>query len=313
MACPGTAGTLALIRQYYREFNPTTGLRSNYVAGPLSDGYGPSGALLKATLVAAAAPLTGHFTYRSAPRAPRKQKLISESDNPAFVAGFGRPQLDRVLRLSRDSPTRLLVFDRFALGNNDNPHVYNFRLRKKGSWKAVLTYTDAPGPIQDLWEAGRVLVNDLDLSATCSRPADCDVVDDELKSENRIDNIEMLPIFDGKKNAVEANQDTVVTVRVSPRSVVSKVQPYALVVTGSLLEFIEDESTAPNWTPDWSASVKQPAGGKPSDLQNMAMNIAIGVVTALAVCICLGAIWYCCRKTEPQKSVGEPVGREDTS
>jgi len=49
------------------------------------------------------------------------------------------------------------------------------RVQNDGTWKAVLTYTDAPGPVQEAWEQEQVLVNDLDLEPKCSQEANCDV------------------------------------------------------------------------------------------------------------------------------------------
>lgn len=50
MSAPVIAGAATLVRQYYNDFNPLTGQR-NVKAGPLGDLYGPSAALLKATLL----------------------------------------------------------------------------------------------------------------------------------------------------------------------------------------------------------------------------------------------------------------------
>lgn len=50
MSAPVIAGAALLVRQYYMEFNPVTGIK-DMKNSPLADGLGPSAALLKATLV----------------------------------------------------------------------------------------------------------------------------------------------------------------------------------------------------------------------------------------------------------------------
>lgn len=50
MAAPVIAGSALLVRQYYFEYNPMTGMKEAK-QGPLSDELGPSAALIKATLI----------------------------------------------------------------------------------------------------------------------------------------------------------------------------------------------------------------------------------------------------------------------
>ncbi len=295
MACPGVAGTLALIRQYYREVNPSSGEKKDYENGPLRDGFGPSGALLKATLIASAMPLEGHFTYRTGRRSSRTKLRIKEAPNPAHISGFGRPQLDRALRLTAESAIRLLAFDRYVIEDSSRAHKHSFRVRFGGYWKAVLTYTDSPGPVQEAWEDGVVLVNDLDLQASCSHKSDCSISNDLLVSKSRVDNVEVLPKFDGKTEVVKATHDTTVTVEVVPHSIVTKSQPYALVIIGTELSYMAERSTKPNWVPDWSRSVKKPSGANSNDVEKLAIRVAVGVVSAIAVVIFITMPWYCCR------------------
>lgn len=295
MACPGVAGALALIRQYYREVNPMSGEKWDYESGPLGDGLGPSGALLKATIIASAMPLGGHFTYRPGERADRKKLNVRDAPNPAYISGFGRPQLDRALRLNAKSTIRLLVFDRYTFKKSAQVHRYTFRVGFGGYWKAVLTYTDSPGPVQEAWEDGIVLVNDLDLVAYCAEEEDCNINTASLVSESRVDNVEILPRFDGKTRIVKVRRDTIVTIRVIAHSIVTKTQPYALVIVGTKLSYVAERSMKANWKPDWSRNVKKPSGSNSEDVQKLAMKVAIAVVSATAVIILMVMLWNCCR------------------
>jgi len=301
MACPGVAGTMALIRQYYREVNPHTGDRKDQKEGPLGDGNGPSGALLKATLIAGAIPLSGHFTYRESRSAKRKTSKISDAGKPEHLSGYGRPQLDQVLRLSKTSSRRLLVIDRHEISQGSREHQHVFQVEGGGTWKAILTYTDAPGPVQEEWESGPVLINNLDLIASCTQPGDCNLSGAELTSDSNVDNTEVVPKFNGVRTHVKVLTTTKVTVRVVPKSIVTESQPYALVIAGTKLEHTAERSTKANWIPDWSLAVKKPAGSttQVGEVQDIAVTVAIIVVSVLALAVVITGIWYCCTKKDP--------------
>lgn len=306
MSCPGVAGTLALIRQYFREVNPITGMRANVRLGPLGDGRGPSGALLKAVLISSARPLTGEYTYRREHNGERKRGVVADSEKSGFLQGHGRPQLDGVLRLGGKSKVRLFVFDRHAVGHGDKAHRFVFRVRGGGEWRAVLVYTDAPGPIQEAWQTGRVLVNDLDLVGRCSQIDDCDA--GGLESMSRRDNVETLPRFDGRKSHVRVKRDTTVHLEVRAHAVESERQPYSLVMVGRKIEFEEDKSTGANWKPDWSRSVKLP-GSMEKEKRDftsspLMLTVALAVIGVLVVIGVLTATIVYCRGKRKACSVG---------
>lgn len=259
MACPGVAGVLALIRQYYREYNPTSGLRSDVAAGPLGDGRGPSGSLLKATLIASAQPLRGFYTRRTGMSASREKQRMTAARAPENLEGHGRPQLNMVLHFADDAASpALLVYDRHSLVDGA-VHEHVVRVASGGYFAAVLTYTDAPGPVQDAWQAENVLVNNLDLAVTCRG---CNISGQALLSASRVDNVERVP----RRGVVGGSlTGDVVQFRVNATQVLTPEQPYALVVVGKGLRKVENGSTPMNWKPNWSRRVRFPVGEEASD------------------------------------------------
>jgi hypothetical protein len=134
MSAPTVAGLAALVREYY-----TAGF---HAAGSRSPGQGftPSGALLKATLIDAAVAIGA-----SAP-------------GPDFDSGFGRVQLDRTLAFT-GSPFVLRVDDRregVATGSVVS-HAYD--VAAGTPFRATLVWTDYPGALN----ASVARVNELEL------------------------------------------------------------------------------------------------------------------------------------------------------
>ena len=145
MATPVAAGAAALVRDYF--------VRGFYPSGKKTEGAGfePGGALVKAVLIAGAAPLDGFEVDTGLPLAPP----------PSFRQGFGRVHIGRSLPLSGGNgppSTSLQIVDRQPASMGD---VFRYCVRATGGPLTVaLAWHDAPGSPS----AGRALVNDLDLT-----------------------------------------------------------------------------------------------------------------------------------------------------
>lgn len=139
MACPTLAGAAALVRQYYTEGFFPSGARTP------ADGFSPSAALLRATLISGASAMEGEYA----------------GEYPGMAQGFGRANLGASLYFQGDPASqRLWVAD--SLGGLDAAETTSFDLvlDRVGDLKIALTWTDPAGASS----AGQALVNDLDLT-----------------------------------------------------------------------------------------------------------------------------------------------------
>lgn len=202
------------------------------MTGPLSDGKGPSAALIKATLINSARALTGlHKFIRS--DGTLTTSPVDSVSNPRHLYGFGRPVLNNTLAFAA-SDVRLLAFDRHVLSAKGEAHRFKVSVESAGSLKATLVYTDPPGPVTNAFDATPVLVNDLDLMATCeenSDPACQEFASDKTwKSNSRVDNVEQVPSIGLAPNTFASS--TTITIEVKAVSIL-QAQPYSLVISGS--------------------------------------------------------------------------------
>ena len=158
MATPVVAGAAALVRSYFAQ-----GFYPGGSPEP-ARAFEPGGALVKAVLVAGAAPLDGFESVTGLPLAPP----------PSYRMGFGRVHLARSLPLASPSSSSssnrkpssraatatgwsLQVVDRAPISGGE---THRFCLRSTGGpLTVVLAWHDAPGAPS----SGRALVNDLDL------------------------------------------------------------------------------------------------------------------------------------------------------
>ena len=140
MATPGAAGLAALARQYYVD-----GFYPSGVATP-ANGFTPSAALVRATLVNSAVSMTGAGSI------------------PGNCQGWGRVLLDDGLAFNGDA-RKLWVKDDatpFPTGSTSEVRSYTFTVAAGQAFKATLAWTDYPST-----PAATVhLVNDLDLEVT---------------------------------------------------------------------------------------------------------------------------------------------------
>ncbi len=133
MACPTAAGLAALVRQYYFDGFYPSGLAQ------VGDAFSPSAALVKATMIASAVPLSSQTTY------------------PNNIQGFGRVELDGALFFDGDSE-QVTVIDHVGL-NQGQSATYPVDINDDETLKVVLVWTDYPStPLADV-----NLVNDLNL------------------------------------------------------------------------------------------------------------------------------------------------------
>jgi subtilase family protein len=134
MSAPTAAGLAALVREYYAAGFYATGARTP------AQGFSPTGALVKATLVDAAQP------------------LAFPAGAPSFVSGYGRIQLDQTLTFT-GSTFQLRVDDRregLATGSVVE-HAYD--VAAGTPLRATLVWTDFPAALN----AAATRVNELKL------------------------------------------------------------------------------------------------------------------------------------------------------
>jgi len=141
MASPGATGLTALIRQYYTDGWYPTGSR----VAP--NGFTPSGALLKATLVNSAV------------------SMANTTAIPANCQGWGRILLENALYFTGQT-RKLWAKDNdtpFATGSTNEDRTYNFSVTSSAEpFKVTVAWTDFPSTPA----ANPNLNNDLDLRVT---------------------------------------------------------------------------------------------------------------------------------------------------
>lgn len=213
MACPITAGTTALVRQYFTEGWYPTGTK---VA---ADAFIPSGALMKATVAISADSTTathGSFTLDS-------------------LFGWGRPNLDTALFFSGDQVKMLLQDNRVGI-NTGEAMEYQLAIPAGATnLKIALAWSDYPGSTT----ATYAIVNNLDLDAyepaTATTPrrfrgnrfqtyTTAAKQSDSLATTN-----DFINVMEGIK--VKAPKTGTWRIRVTGANVVMGPQPFALVIT----------------------------------------------------------------------------------
>ena len=219
-SCPLLGGTAVLIEEYFLDGWYGTGTPNS------TEGFTPSGALLKAMLIHGAQPLL---------QVQMGNGNLDETEWLDNYQGFGRAQVDMSLSFGANATREGLT--QFVLGASDSSsehyvamtscttHTYDFTVVASedlpegqdapSTVYATLVWTDVPGSVG----SSSVLVNDLDLSIT-----DGSTTYDAVRPNDRTNNVEMVKL----ENPVAGGS---YTVQVSCHSL-SAVQPYALVLTG---------------------------------------------------------------------------------
>jgi len=217
MATPTVAGSVALIREYYMTGWYPTGTRN------LAQGFVPSSALVKATLINSAREMTGDGAYRN-----------SETYYPNNEQGWGRVTLDDALFFRGDS-SKLFVDDNASGLGTGSSHDYLISVGDSSvPFEVTLVWSDYPG----MPFTSPNLVNDLDLTVTSpsgtvyrgnayqgSNPGQSEP--DSTKVDH-VNNVESVLV-------ISAATPGVWHVRVSGFNVPEGPQPYAIVATGGLV------------------------------------------------------------------------------
>jgi len=230
MASPGATGFTALIRQYYTDGWYPTG------SAVSANGFTPSAALLKATLVNSAV------------------SMASSPAIPANCQGWGRILLENALFFTGQT-RKLWVKDNaapFATGSTNEDRTYSFAVNAGEPLKVTLAWTDFPSTPA----ASVNLNNDLDLRVTGPTgtlwlgnvfSGGVSVTGGAADRRNPLEQVLLASPAAG-------------TYTVTARSfnVPNGPQPFALVVTGDAVEgapppppvtvFFDDFETAQGWT-----------------------------------------------------------------
>jgi len=206
MACPAIAGAALLARQYYIDgFHPT----GEAVPG---NGFVPSAALLKATLLNSAVDMTGVAGY------------------PSNLEGWGRVRLDETLHLAGQQRRLEVVDVRNAIGlATGESHTYEIAVAGSGQkLKITLAFTDLAGTAG----ASNPVVNDLDLLVTS--PTGASYLGNVFIGGQSSTGGQR----DIRNNVEQVHVNTPAvgtwTIRVSGTAVNQQRQGYALVVSGDL-------------------------------------------------------------------------------
>jgi hypothetical protein len=230
LAAPAIAAAAAMVRQYYREGWYPSGAKT------AADGFTPSGALIKATLLNGTVDMTGVPGY------------------PSDQEGWGRLLLDNALFFNGDAQKLIVVDVRnssgFPTGSNASD-TYAFTIATGQPLKVTLVWTDPASPVA----AQGSLLNNLNLEVT-------------LPNGNFKGNF-----FSGGQSAAGGNFDTKnnveqvvvaspnagnLTVKVHSAGIGNGPQGYALVITGdvSSLPFFDDfgDGSASDWMLDGKGS-----------------------------------------------------------
>lgn len=203
MATPNAAALSALVRQYYRQGYHNDG----------KDGFVPSAALIKATLINAAAPLKENTTY------------------PDARAGFGRVQFNESIPIL-DVPSKLslIAHDNVTIGEKKE-YLFNIYSDSR-PLQITLVWTD---PVADL--ASKIkLVNDLDLIVTDPNGKK---VYGNSKTEDDIDNLNNV-----EKVRIEEPVKGIYVVEVLPKKEADKKQAFSIVYTGHLISLNREDLAA---------------------------------------------------------------------
>ncbi|MBN2209316.1 MAG: PQQ-binding-like beta-propeller repeat protein, partial [Candidatus Coatesbacteria bacterium] len=201
MSCPTHAGAVALVRQYFVDGYYPTGTAN------ASDGFEPSGALMKAVMVNSGREMTGS----------------AGGNVPNNTQGWGRTTLDDTLHFAGDE-TPLWVADETTGLQTGQSREYNVRV-SAGRLEVTLVWTDYPAAAY----ANPCLVNDLDLEVTRNGTTYIGNVYSGGQSTTGGSADRLNPVECVQLNAPEAGN---YTIAVHAHNVPEGPQPFALVISG---------------------------------------------------------------------------------
>ena len=208
-ASPSVAGAAALVRQYY-----TGGFYPEGTA-VASNGFTPSAALLKATLIASARAVPWRGDIMAQDRVPALPV-------PSHEQGWGFPVLDDALYFPGDA-RRLQVVDvplAEGLAEGESKTI-RLQVNAGTALKAVLVWTDPAGHIAPMSDTSPQLVNDLDLRVTTT----AGTTFGNGSTPDRLNNVEVVSL-DPQASGLVSITVSAHDLRFGPR------QSYSLVITG---------------------------------------------------------------------------------
>lgn len=211
MASPAVAGTGALVRQYYAD-----GYYPSGVAIP-GDGFTPSGALIKATLLNSAVDMTGISGY------------------PSNQEGWGRVLADNALYFNGDTRRLVVLSDiRNAEGlttGQSNEHSFQVTSNAE-QLRVTLVWTDAPASASTGTAAAAVNNLDLTVIAPGGQTYRGNVFSGGVSvtggAADSLNNVEQVHL--------NSPATGLWTVTVSGAAVNSGAQGYALIATGAVID-----------------------------------------------------------------------------
>ncbi len=221
MATPAVAGATALVRQYFTEGWYPTGTKNP------SDAFIPSGALLKAILIASAEQMNGQDPDQID---SRKVYPIPDSSQ-----GWGRVKLENALYFQGDADN-LYVDDNTNGLSTGQSKTYTINATG-GKLKIVLTWSDYPATAG----SGIALINNLDLIVQGPGGTYYGNYFSNGQSQpgGQRDNRNPLEVF-----YLSNASSGIYNVKVEASNVPNGPQPYALVITGKFQGVgIEEENT----------------------------------------------------------------------
>ncbi len=254
MSTPGMAGQVAQVRHYYEDGWYPSGSQN------AADGFNPSNALVRATIINGAVEISGSGAYSNDERFPNNDQ------------GYGRSMLDRVMHFEGDD-RNLIAYDSWNEGvslSTGESWSFSFDVEDPDQeLEVTLAWSDYPGESG----ASPAIVNDLDLEL--STPGGTRYVGNsftgynpgysqpdpssnpwngprsgEWDGLNVEENILLLP----DQNGVEAGT---YELTVSAHNVPQGPQPFALVISGGVGAAEEPEPGEPP-----EITITQPTGGE---------------------------------------------------
>ncbi len=257
MSTPGIAGQVGQVREYYED-----GWHVDGTPNP-EEGFNPSNALVRATIINGAVEITGDGAYNNDDRFPNNDQ------------GYGRSMLDRALHFEGDD-RELIVYDSWDEGvelNTGESWDMSFGVADPTQEiEVTLAWVDYPGSAGSD-QSDPAIVNDLDLEVEApdgtryvgnaftgynpgySEPDPTSNPWDGLRGEefdglNVEENVLLLP----EENGVESGT---YDVTVTAHQVAEGSQPFALVVSGGVSEGASIQLERPTGGEYWEVGTEE--------------------------------------------------------
>ena len=217
MAAPVVAGFATKVRQFYRHGYYPTGERN------ASNGFVPSGALIKATLI--------HSGQKLSYLVKQDNSWISLTQYPSAYQGYGRIQMNKVLNFGQSSRSPLTMFVKggatpsqrhyVAFTTTGQLHAYNFTAGSHGTpIRVTFCYTDYFGSTS----SNNAMINTVTL--TIHSPSGT-VLTPMTTPDTTQSNVQMIDIDSPVAGGVY-------TILIHAIALSRTPQPYAFVATGDL-------------------------------------------------------------------------------